>query len=149
VSVCCPQPRARQQRLNRSIAVWVVGRLRWDQRARIPPGQGAIWGLVPPLKFIRSSKERTPTEARRCRYTPRRKSGFRTDSHAAGVTSAGAMWPFVKILWPLVYLPTSTVPHPVLAYRIRLDLPLVNFSVNILTTPTTKNDTLPSCRHCL
>jgi len=34
----------------------------------------------------------------------RQKCGFRRDSSATGMKSAGAMRPFVKILWPLIHL---------------------------------------------
>ena len=75
--------------------------------ARMPHGKGQFWGIVPQFKCIRLCKQQMPAAARGYRFVRKgssslRKRGFKMDSPAAGVTSAGAMRPFVKILWPLV-----------------------------------------------
>jgi len=70
--------------------------------ARIPK-EVTIFGVVPPLKCIRrvSSKRCSSTGLQSCRQGTahhRRNPDYRIGSAAAGVTSAGAMQPFVRIL---------------------------------------------------
>ena len=94
-------------------AAWVVDSggprepcVRWGPD---PPRERGILGkeVVPSLKCIRLCKQQMTAAARGCKLVrrggaPRRKRGFRMDSPFAWVTSAGAMRPFVKILWLLV-----------------------------------------------
>ena len=61
---------------------------------RIPPGVGANWGLSPTLKCITLCKQQTPQQNGAADLSAgdsasQRKHGFRMDSPAAGVTSAG------------------------------------------------------------
>ena len=62
---------------------------------RISPGEGAVLGVAAAVKCIRLRKQQTPAAAHGSASRPMR--GFRMDSPAAGVTSARAMWPFVKV----------------------------------------------------
>ena len=69
-----------------------------------PPREEAVLGMFPPFNCIRLCMQLTPVAARDYRFVR-----FRMDSSAAGVTSAGAMRPVVKILWPLVITPIFTL----------------------------------------
>ena len=101
--VCWTQPWVVLKRLNRS-RCRLGNALGW---ARIPSAEGTILGVVPAIILW---KQQTPAAARGCRLdrrasASRQNLGSRMDSPAAGVTSAGAMRHFVKILWPLVRFP--------------------------------------------
>ena len=80
--------------------------IRWGRRTR--QGKGQFWGSFLPLKCgTLLCKQQMPQQHRAADLSAgdsasRWKCGFRMDSPATGVTSAGAMRPFVKILWPLV-----------------------------------------------
>jgi len=78
-----------------------------------PQGKGNFEGCSR-MKCIRLHKQQIPQQHGAADLSAgdrssRRKRGFRMDSPAAGLTSAGAMRPFVEILWPLIVIITIIV----------------------------------------
>ena len=71
---------------------WKIGNFRW---------------ISGPLKCVRLCKQKRPQRHGAADLSAgdsasSESEGFRMDSPVAGVTSAGAMRPYAKILWPLV-----------------------------------------------
>ena len=90
-------------------AVWVVDSggpkepcIRWQPRS--PRGRGNLERLFPiEMHLDCVSSKRYSTGLQPCPQGQRRKRCFKTDSPPR-VTRTGAMWPFIKILWPLVLI---------------------------------------------
>jgi len=105
VSVRWILPSAVLKRMNRSRHRLVCGLgwpkepcIKWDPAS---PNRRGNFGGYPPLKYIRLCKQQTLQQVGESVASEWTRGG--------GVTSAGTMWSFVIILWPLVCIMTIVI----------------------------------------